>query len=241
MDQPREPERTGRQRGQALQRVVDPADRVVAVGDDVVEAEQARRQLPVDREAGRGQRGGPKRPPIRACERCLDPHGVSFERLGGGGQEVAEGGGLGRLGVGVAGHQRLDVLLDPPQEGQAEPLQAGVDVQQLAPQRQAGHRGVQVVAAARQVEVAAGLLACQLHDPRFHLEEEVFDRAGRRRSWPGRPAGPPARRPRRVESAGALIRPVAWSISRWASLASSIGPNSQRWEAANCGARMVSA
>ena len=48
-------------------------------------------------------------------------------------------------------------------------------LQQLLAQGETGHCGVQVVAAAREVQVAAGLLAGKLHDPGLHLEEQVFD------------------------------------------------------------------
>ena len=144
---------------QALQRVVDPADRVVAVDDHVVEAEQSGGQLAVDREAGGGQRRRPERAPIGAGERRLDSDGVALQRLRGRRQEVPERGRLGRLGVGVAGHQRLGVLLDQPQQRRAQPLQATVHLQQLTAQAEPRHRRVEVVAAAREVQVAAGLLA----------------------------------------------------------------------------------
>ena len=160
---------------QALQRVVHAADRVVTVDDHVVEAEQPGCQLAVDREAGRGQRRRAERAPIRSGEGCLDPDGVALQRLRRGRQEVPERRRLGRLGVGVAGHQRLGVLLDPAASSVARsPSRQTVHLQQLTAQAEPRHRRVEVVAAAGEVQIAAGLLAGLLHDPRFHLEEQVL-------------------------------------------------------------------
>ena len=123
----------------------------------------------------------------------------------------------------------------------AQRLQRQVRLEQQSPRRQAGHRRVEVVAAARQVQIAAGFLAGTFQDAGFHLKEQVLhfgrvDECIGSVSPQARPERAQRARPGRSASAAA-----ATSISRCASLASSIGSNSHFCDSRNCGPRMVSA
>ena len=131
-------------------------DAVQAVGAGAVKAEHLRRELPVDRVGGPGQRAGAERAVVQhAGEGVLQAAIVAQQHPGVGHQLVAHRHGLGALQVGVAGHDAAGVLfgLIAQDRHQAEDLvhQAG----DFLPQGQADVQRDLVVAAAAGVQALA--------------------------------------------------------------------------------------
>ena len=81
------------------------------------------------------------------------------------------------LGVRVGGHHRLSVLVGHREQHALQFEQRPFGAQQLVAEDHAVHRNAEVVAAAREVEVAGGL-ARRLGDEVLHVEEEVLELGG---------------------------------------------------------------
>ncbi|MEI2736187.1 MAG: hypothetical protein V9G24_16285 [Rhodoblastus sp.] len=91
------------------------------------------------------------------------------------GEIVRKGDGLGRLGVGVAGHQGVQVAARLGHDHRAQRQDAVAHRQHARAQRHARQRVAQVIAAARQLQVAAIVGAYKRNDLPFDAEEEILD------------------------------------------------------------------
>ena len=80
---------------------------------------------------------------------------------------MGEGHGLGGLGVGIDGHQRVQVTLGQGSHSGAQGQQIGSDSQNVFPDRHPAEGLAQIVAAAGQLQIAAEIWAGLLDDQRF--------------------------------------------------------------------------
>ncbi len=154
--------------------VIPGADGVVGAGDDVLEAQELGQALAMHGEAcageGRRAQGGTVHVGVGPGQALL----VLAQEGERAGQVVGKGGGLGRLGVGVAGHEGLQVGPGQGQQAAAQGQEIPGEGQETGPQGHAGQGLAQVVAAAGQLQVAAPVRPGLLDDPLLHPEEEVF-------------------------------------------------------------------
>jgi len=102
-----------RQIAEQLDGVVPVGDRVHGVVGGLFEAQGLGGLEPVDVIGGGGQSAGPQGALVQPLQAVLQPGHVPLEHVGVGHHVVAEGGGLGPLQVGVAGHDGVGVLLGP--------------------------------------------------------------------------------------------------------------------------------
>ena len=143
------------QRREQLQREIPVRDPVQAVQADAVKAQLLGHVLPVQGVGGARQRPGAQGKHQRAPFAVRQAVDVPQQHLGVGHQPVGQRDGLGPLQVGVAGHDRLQVLLSHIAEGGAQFLrQPGQPVDRVRQE----HADVQrhlVVAAAGGVQLLA--------------------------------------------------------------------------------------
>ncbi len=167
----------GRDRGggEELEREVPVRHRIQRIGRRPVEAEAAAGHLPVDREAGAGERGRAERVLVQPRPAIGEAAAVAVQHFHIGQQMVPEGHRLGGLQMGEAGH-RIGGMR-PGLFGQAahQVLDLGGDaVDGIAhPEAEIGRH--LVVAAARGVQPLAGL-ADTLGQPRLDVHVNVLER-----------------------------------------------------------------
>ena len=169
-----EVQRRLRRAGQVIEREVAVAHPVQAVARRPVEAERCRRHLPIQREAGAGERGGAERAEVHPRAGIAEARDVARRHLDIGHQVMAQRHRLRGLQMGEARHHRIGMLLGA---GQQRVRQAGQRGQHLVdriahPQAEIGRD--LIVAAARGVQ-AAGNGADRSRQLRLGQHMDVFE------------------------------------------------------------------
>ena len=165
-----------RRGGERLQREVAVRHRVERVGGRTVEAQRLGGRMPVDREGGAGERGGPQRTLVEPRARIGKATTVAGEHLDVGEEVMTEGHGLRRLQVREARHDEIVARLGLARERQLQAGERGIGLVDPVAHVEPEVGRHLVVARAGGVQ-AAGRLADQLLEAALDVHVHVLERA----------------------------------------------------------------